>query len=168
MKKTIFVGLFIFSLVLNFAVAATLGWHVWKGASFRSGPQPPGAEVSKEDFRQIRKVMSAQNGSTLMETRQQIIQKNAELLDLVARNPGDVSAAEAKIKELAALKEQMERRAIARISSVMASLPEEKRQAFLVLLKNRACMMPGMGMGRGGGCGPMQGGMGRCPAPAAE
>jgi uncharacterized membrane protein len=168
MKKTIFVGLFIFSLVLNFAVAGTLGWHVWKEGSFRGEPQVQGAEVSKEDFRQIRKAMSSQNGSTLMETRQKIIQKNTELLDLISQNPGDVSAAEAKIKELTALKEQMERRAIARISTVMASLPEEKRRAFLVLLKNRACMMPGMGMGRGGRCGPGQGGMGRCPAPVAE
>ncbi len=137
MKKTIFVGLFIFSLVLNFAVAATLGWQVWKEGSFRGAPQPPGAEVSNEDFRQIRKAMSAQNGSALMETRQQIMQKNAELLDLVARNPGDLNAAEVKIRELAALKEQMERRAIARISTVMASLPEEKRQAFLAFLKKQ-------------------------------
>jgi Spy/CpxP family protein refolding chaperone len=168
MKKTIFVGLFVFSLVLNFAVAATLGWHVWREGSFRAEPQMQGVGVTKDDFQQIRKVMSAQNGSTLMETRQQIMQKNAELLDLVARNPGDVAAAEGKIKELTALKEQMERRAIARISTVMASLPEDKRQAFLVLLKSRSCMMPGMGVGRGGRCGPGQGGMGRCPAPVNE
>ncbi|MBI5248503.1 MAG: periplasmic heavy metal sensor [Desulfomonile tiedjei] len=169
MKRIIFIGLFIFSIVLNVAVAATLGWHIWNEGSFGAGSLTQEAPIVKEDLRQIRQAMSAQDRTALMETRQRVIDKNVELLDVIAKNPGNLSAAESKIKELAGLRELMERQALARISTVMASLPEEKRQAFVVVLKKRACMMPVMGYGRGGGRrGPGRGGMECRPTPGGE
>ena len=167
MKRTVFIGLFIFSIVLNVAVAATLGWHIWNQGSFGGGPFIQNEPVAKADFHQIRQIMASQDRSALLETRQRVIEKNAELLDMIARNPGNLSAAESTIKELTGLREQMERQAIAKISIVMASLPEDKRQSLLGLLKNRACMGPGMGFGRGRG--PHgRGGMPCCPSPGGE
>ncbi len=167
MKRTVFIGLFIFSIVLNIAVAATLGWHIWNQWSFGDAALIQNAPVAKADLRQIRQIMASQDRSALLETRQRVMEKNAELVDLIAKNPGNLSAAESTIKELAGLREQMERQAIARISIAMASLPEDKRQSLVGLLKNRACMGPGMGFGRGRG--PHgRGGMPCSPSPGGE
>jgi hypothetical protein len=64
---------------------------------------------------------------------------------------------------LTALKAEIEKLAVARISNTLVELPPDKRQAFITFLKNRSCMGPGMAM-RG------RGGMGRCPvqAPVGE
>ncbi|MGO9566927.1 MAG: hypothetical protein ACLP5H_05245, partial [Desulfomonilaceae bacterium] len=91
-----------------------------------------------------------------------ILEKNFQLLDLIAKDPVDTVAVEKSVNELIDLKRKTEKEAIARISNVMAALPPEKRQAFVVFLKNRSCMMPGMEFGRGGGPG-WRGGMGPCP-----
>ena len=99
----------------------------------------------------------------MVELRSRISEKRAEALDLLAANPGNFEAAETKIVDLVALTGQMERQAAARISKVMADLPDEKRQEFLAFLKARAAFGPGMGFGRGmghgrgkGWCGPGQ------------
>jgi hypothetical protein len=168
MKKTLFIGIFVFSLVLNLAVAVTLGWHVWKERSVTAGnmiasSDKPEAPVNPEDIRGIRRIMAQQDRTGLLETRAKLTAKNLEVLDLIAKNPQDLSAAEPQIKELFALKEQMERQAFSRISKTMIVLPEEKRQVFLTVLKNRACRMPRMGMGMGKGHRQFHENMGVCP-----
>jgi hypothetical protein len=167
MKRTIFIGLFIFSLFLNIAVAATLGWHIWSQKSHINAIASQTAPVNRADWREIRKSMSAQDRSALMETRQRLIAKNSELLDMLAKDPGNTGAAESKVKELVSIREQMERLAIARISTVMSSLPEDRRQSFAEFLKNRACMMPGMGFRRGS-AERGRGGMQCLPAPGTQ
>ena len=89
----------------------------------------------------------------MMEARNQILEKNFQLLDLIAKDPVDTATVELRVNELIDLKRKAEKEAIGRISSTMAALPPEKRQAFVVFLKNRSCMMPGMDFGRGGGPG---------------
>jgi len=59
------------------------------------------------------------------------MKRGREALDLLAANPWNPEAVEPKIRDLAALTVQMERQAAARISKVMAALPDEKRQEFL-------------------------------------
>ena len=97
----------------------------------------------------MRNMMAGNDRSSLMQTRRRIQEKKLEVLDLIAKNPGDINAADQGINELIALKGQMERDALARIGKIMADLPEEKRQEFLSFLKNRTCRGPGMGFGRG-------------------
>ncbi|AFM27711.1 hypothetical protein [Desulfomonile tiedjei] len=173
MKKTLFIGIFVFSLALNLAVAATLGWHIWKersvtGATMIALSDKPEAPVNPEDIRGIRRIMAQQDRTGLLEIRSKLAEKNLEVLELIAKNPQDLNSAEPKIKELVALKEQMERQALSRISRTMAVLPEEKRQVFLTVLKNRACLMPRMGMGMGKGHRQWRENMGMCPAQQSQ
>jgi len=165
MKKAVFIGLFIFSVAVNLAVAATVGWHLWWQSRAFMSPGPAatgGPTLTREDFRTIRQMWPAEARNKLMETRSRIMEKNLEVLDIISKHPGDLAAADPKINELEALKGQMDREAYSRISKILAGLPEEKREAFAFFVKNRACMGPGMGMGRGRGPGFGPGGM-CCP-----
>jgi len=165
-KKALLTGIFIFSLALNAATVATLGWHLWTAQ--RS--VPPGtngdAPLARQDVKDIYRLWPDSARVSMRELKGRIREKRAEVLDAIAANPGNPQAAEKSVRELVNLREQLERQALAGISSVMAHLPQEKREAFLSFLKNRARMGPGMGMGhgrhmRGGhGCAPPL-----CPTP---
>ena len=85
----------------------------------------------------------------MIEARKKILEKNFQLLDLMAQHPVDTAAVDKCFTELVELKRQTEKGAIDRISNVMATLPPERRQAFAVFLKNRSCMLPGMGFSHG-------------------
>lgn len=157
MKRTFLVGLFVFSLALNLAVAATLGWHLWK--DFRlPGTSTAGLPISDVDMQQIRARWMASGPGGMMDTRRMVMDKQLELLDQIARHPGRPEAAEQNLKELIALKAQMEKQAVVKISNTLAELPLDKREPFMALLKTRACMGPGMGMRHRG-----RAGMGPCP-----
>jgi hypothetical protein len=149
MKKALFLTIFIFSVVLNLAVAGTLAWHL---LGVRSGASdlPMESRLTAEDFKFIGQCCM-QNGPPrlVMELRQKIVEKKAEVLDVLAKNPGDPSVADAKLEQLTALSAQMEREAAKRISKVMAALPADKRDAFLMFLKNRTAMGVGPCMHRG-------------------
>ena len=149
MKNTLLKVLFIFSLVINAAVAFTMGWHLWVERRPHASDNSSGPVVGPEGFRQMRNMMAGNDRSSLMQTRRRIQEKKLEVLDLIAKNPGDINAADHGINELIALKGQMERDALARIGKIMTDLPEEKRLEFLNFLKNRTCRGPGMGFGRG-------------------
>ena len=166
MKKAVFIGLFIFSIAVNLAVAATVGWHLWwqSRAVMESAVAPSGAPaLTREDFQVIRQMWPREARMKMMESRNRIMEKNLEVLEMISQHPGDVSAADQQINELQQLKGQMDREAFLRISTIFADLPEEKRRAFALFVRDRTCMGPGMGMrgGRGPGFGPR--GMGACP-----
>jgi hypothetical protein len=166
MKKAVFIGLFIFSIAVNLAVAATVGWHLWwqSRAVMESAVATSGAPtLTHEDFQVIRQMCPREARMKMMEVRNNIMAKNLEVLDIISKHPGDISPADQKINELQQLKGQMDREAFSRISKIFSGLPEEKRQSFALFVKNRTCMGPGMGMrgGRGPGLGPR--GMGACP-----
>jgi len=150
MKKTLLTAIFIFSLVLNVAVAGTLVWHVW----FQDRPPVPrdsgGSPPAPADFREMRTPWPSHWRAKMMENREKIMEKRREVLDLIAQNPDNVRAADMALEELASLKGQQERLAVERISTMMRAMPVEKRQAFLQFLKDRTCMGPGMGMGHRG------------------
>ncbi|MEW6111239.1 MAG: periplasmic heavy metal sensor [Thermodesulfobacteriota bacterium] len=147
MKRGLFIVLFAFSVALNIAVAGTIGWHLWffeRGPAAGLAAQGP---LSENDFRMIRGMWKSDGPRQLMEKRQSIIEKKAELLDLIATKPQDSKAAEKALNELDTLKAEEERMATERIRQIMQGLPEEKRAAFLTFLKDRACPMMGAGMG---------------------
>lgn len=155
MKKMVFLGIFIFSLLLNFTVAGVLGWHYLVE---RRGPKLPVAEcpmLTESDYRQISKIWSKQARSGVRETRQLINAKQSELIDQIAKTPGDLTAAENTIKELMALREQMEREALFRLSNALVQLPDDKKSALISYVKNRSCMGPGMRFGNRMGKGRM-------------
>lgn len=163
MRRIFFIGVFVFSLALNIAVAATLGWHIWRERSLAEAPVAQGPTLSQMDVRQISEMMPQQRRQWMMQARQQILEKKSEVLDQIARNPGNLQAVEPAVKELLDMRNDVERQALARISLIMGNLPEEKRAAFLAFLKSRACVGDGMGWGRGRhrGCG--QGRWRPCP-----
>ncbi len=167
MKKALITAIFVFSVVLNLAVAGTLGWHYWEMQRQPVFPSAADTKLTDSDFRFIRKQCMCEGPGTMLELRRRISEKRAEALDLLAANPGNSEAAEPKIQDLVALSGQMERQAAARISRVMAALPDEKRQEFLAFLKARAAFGPGMGFGRGMGHGRGRGKMApwQCPSP---
>lgn len=178
MRRALFAAVLIFSLVLNAAVAATVGWYVWKTPSGGPLQQSAGEPLSQDDARVIASLWPRQGQINMMQMREQLNRRKAEVLNMIARNPDDVEALESRFKELSALRSQMEQQALTRIRTIMAELPAEKRQAFLAFLTTRACMGAGMGRhwgrgmgGRGGMCGPRgtqvapDGGLGQQSAP---
>jgi Spy/CpxP family protein refolding chaperone len=162
MKKAVWIGVFVFSLALNLAVAATLGRNLWMQHRSSTATDMNAPALTPGDVEQIRKLCLKHNGAAMMENRNQILEKNSHLLDLIAKNPVATPEVEQAVNELIQLKRKAEKEAIARITNVMAALPPEKRQAFVAFLKNRSCMMPAMGFGRGGR-GRSGRGMGPCP-----
>jgi Spy/CpxP family protein refolding chaperone len=163
MKKAVWISIFVFSLALNLAVAATLGRNLWFQNRSTAAPETGAPALTRDDVEQIRKLCLKHNGAALMEAKNQILEKNFQLLDLIANDPTDAAAVEPKVNELVDLKRKTEKEAIARISSTMAALPPEKRQAFVVFLKNRSCMMSGMDFACGGPDGARHG-----PSPYAR
>lgn len=164
MKRAVWISIFVFSLALNLAVAATVGRHLWLEHRSSASSDPGVSVLTSEDVREIRKLCLRHNGAAMMEARNKILEKNFQLLDLIAKDPVNTSAVEQSINELMELKRQTEKEAITRISNTMAALPPEKRQAFIVFLKNRSCMMSGMDFDRSGSQGRRRG-MGPCPMP---
>jgi hypothetical protein len=164
MKKAVWIGIFVFSLALNLAVAATLSRNLWFQDRRPTSGDTGASNLTRGDVEQIRRLCMKHNGAAMMEARNQILEKNFQLLDLIAKDPVDAAVVELRVNELIDLKRKTEKEAIARISSTMAALPPEKRQAFVVFLKNRSCMMSGMDFGRGGGPGRRRN-MGPCPMP---
>lgn len=164
MKKAVWIAVLVFSLTLNLAVAATLGRNLW--IQYRSSPAAATGTpaLTPTDVEQIKRVCRKHNGAEMMEVRNKIIEKNFRLLELLAKDPVDSALVERAFNELVELKRNSEKQAISRITNVMTALPPEKRQAFVSFLKNRSCMMPAMGFGRGGA-----GRAGRpCPMPPDE
>lgn len=169
MKNLVFKGLFAFSLLLNVAVAITLGWHAW----YRSGLPPTVNDQARnprsDDVHYMKNLWKGNGRADLMEARKKVQDKKLEVLDLIAKNPGNLEFADKNINELVMLRGNMERIALTRISKIMVDLPEDKRQEFLTFLKNRACGMPGMGHGRGRGRGLGPNAVEHCPvAPSGK
>lgn len=147
MKSLLFKGILIFSLALNAAVGFVVVRHVWYSRQLAMDPQPlvppavmAGLPAESSDPMGMRE---------FREKQRLLMEKKAEVLDLIAARPGDLSNAQSSIDELMALRTQTERAALARISRIMASMPEDRRAEFLANLKKRACRGPGM-MGPGG------------------
>lgn len=160
MKKMIFPGVLVFSLALNVAVVVTLAWHGWfqDGALPSQGPERPA--LTGTDLREIRSNWPKNGLGRMRETRERILEKKRQILDLIAQNPGNPRAAEKPLSELISLRAQQERDAVARISRLAATMPEEQRESFLRFIRYRTCMGPGMGRGMGPGMGRGMG-MGR-------
>ncbi|MBM4327856.1 MAG: periplasmic heavy metal sensor [Deltaproteobacteria bacterium] len=147
MKRGLFIALFAFSVALNIAVAGTLAWHLWLSDRSPAAAAAVQGPLTESDFRTIRGMWKSDGPRQLMEKRQVVLQKKADLLDLIAEKPQDPKAADKALDELNALKAEEERMAAERIRQIMQGLPEEKRAAFLTFLKDRACPMMGPGMG---------------------
>ncbi len=166
MRRLLITGLFVFSIVLNIVVGATMAWHLWLTRSPHPIGDPQRPELSSSDIERIRVLWSGTASAQLRERREQILEKKAQLLDFVAKDPDDVKGAETALNELIVLRAQAEKQALDEVRQIMMALPKDKKQAFLVFLKSRACMGPGMGPGQGRGrhrMGPRY--RGYCPMP---
>lgn len=158
MKKAFFVGLLIFSLLVNISVGVVIArhwWHVQKRTVINLTECPA---LSSDDVQKISSTWSGPAKLGIMQTRRELLSKKAEVLDLIAANPGDLKPAENAIREMINLRSSLEQKTLDRISHTMASLEPEKRMAFLEFLKNRTCTMKGPGKGFG-----KRGGPGCCP-----
>jgi hypothetical protein len=157
MKKTLLIGLCIFSFGLNIAVAATLGWHIWRDNTGDSGTvKNLGFEGRQAD--QLRKLMANGTRGAIIESRKLILTKRLELFDQLLQDPNNTQALEQKLNEISHLRTTMEKAALNKITNVLSQLPDSEKPAFINSLKQRACQGRGMG-GRHG-----RGGMGKfCP-----
>ncbi len=150
MKNALLIGVLVFSVVLNVAVATTLVWHVWVADAVAPVDMIGPAPLTESEARNIRAQWQEGAGfERIIATREQILQKNAEIIDRLTQNPSDPQVAEKELSELIALRGLIERQAIERIRQTMLTMPEEKRKDFALFLKSRACMGRGMGLGRG-------------------
>jgi Spy/CpxP family protein refolding chaperone len=154
MRKTLLTIAFTFSVVLNVAVAGTLMWHWWAWDRGMTPQRSDSQALPSVDLRDMKMLVPSDWRAQMMENREKILEKRRDVLDLIAKDPGNPEAADKALDELGSLRAQQEKIAIRRMSKMMAAMPPEKRQAFVQLMKDRTCMGPGMGMGRGGCGGP--------------
>ncbi|MCA1961179.1 MAG: periplasmic heavy metal sensor [Desulfomonile sp.] len=149
MKSAVLTGLFIFSIVLNAAVAGTLLWHFW----WHTPPAPVEGSIkplsNQAELEQMRRTLAKEWGRSMMQNQPKFLQKHREILDIIVREPGNPAAADRAIDELVAMHADTERKAVARLSKIISELPEDKRAAFVTYLKDRRCGPMGMGMGAG-------------------
>jgi len=163
MKKVFFVGLLVFSLLINVSVGIVIARHWWlKHDTPDKDMLSSCPALSSQDVKSISGDWYDAR-QAIMATRKELHSKRAEVLDLVAANPGDLKPAEGAIQDMINLRAGLELQILQRVSKTMASLPPEKREAFLDFLKRRTCRMKGAGKGRGkmGGadCCPPEGGL---------
>jgi hypothetical protein len=152
-KRALIIGVFVFSLVLNAATLATLGWHLWAEKRFAATAPTVDAPLGRKDLKDIYRLWPNSVRANMRELKMQIRAKRVEMLDTIAANPGNPQAAEKSMREFSALRDQMERQALVTLSEVLANLPPEKRDALVAHLKSRTRLGPGMGpdMGLGHG-----------------
>jgi len=162
MKRAFFVSLLIVSLAANLAVAATLAWHLWLNKGFGTATGAVSTELRPDQVRLIRNMWSAERRHMMMETRDKIFEKKAEILSAIANDPENFKALEPSVNDLLVLQGNVERQALERVSQVMATLPKEKRSDLLIFLQTRACMGRGAACGRGMGPGMGMGPRMRC------
>ncbi len=155
MKKSFFFGLLIFSLALNLAVAATVVWRLLEGRSAASSSTPQ-SSLNVQEMQEITKLFQKNVQTSILATRNRMMEKRVEILDTIAQKPGDFDAVAKSVDELNGLKAKVERDAILEITKTAAGLPPQKRLMFLDMLKTRTCMGPGRGCGPGQGCCPMR------------
>ncbi|MFH0959882.1 MAG: periplasmic heavy metal sensor [Pseudomonadota bacterium] len=147
MKKAFFVGLLIFSLLINLSVGIVVVRHWWFKPDTRNNDILRACPaLSSQDVKNISGAWH-ETRQAIMAARKELNSKRAEVLDLIAANPGDLKPAEAAIQEMINLRAALELKTFTRVSQTMASLPPEKREAFLDFLKNRTCRMRGPGNG---------------------
>jgi uncharacterized membrane protein len=147
-KRMLLAGLFVFSLAANLAVGVTLAWHYWRDARPTTADTTPEPSLDKKELKRLYAMWPRSDRKKMMEFRRKIMEKRAEILDQIAANPGDPNAVDKSLKELVALREQMERKAMTDISAIMANLPEPERKAFISLLKQRHAHKMDRGWGR--------------------
>lgn len=167
MKRAFFVGLLMFSLLVNASVGVVIARHWWHEKKFTAIESTECPALSTEDVKNISKSWSGETKMGIIKTRRELQSKRAEVLDLIASNPGNLKPAQDAIHEMINLRAVLESQILERISQTMASLPHEKRMALLEFLKHRTCRMRRSGRGSGPsgdrGCGPP--GSGPCKEP---
>lgn len=167
MKRAFFVGLLVFSLLVNASVGVVIARHWWHEKKFTAIELTDCPALSTEDVKKISKSWSGETKMGIIKTRRELQSKRAEVLDLIASNPGNLTPAQDAIHEMINLRAVLESQILERISQTMASLPHEKRMALLEFLKHRTCRMRRSGRGLGPigdrGCGPP--GAGPCREP---
>ncbi|MEW6350430.1 MAG: periplasmic heavy metal sensor [Thermodesulfobacteriota bacterium] len=164
MKSLFLTGLLIFSLALNVAVGMTIGWHLWETRRAETLGVGADCPLTKSEWQEVRKLWKETRQASMRDRMQQITAKHGEILALIAQSPEDPQTADKAVEELVELKGRIERECIQRIAQIAAKLPAEKRQPFLEFVRGRACMGPGLGLGRKG----RFSGRGCCPMPAQQ
>ncbi|MFH0823687.1 MAG: hypothetical protein V2B18_13140 [Pseudomonadota bacterium] len=148
MSRKLLIGICAFSLALNVAVAATVGLHLISG---HPGPFPsfkPDSSVEHEIMREVRSKWVSLPREVFREKRRLVLEKNAQVVDLVVDNADKPELADRAVEELIVLRGDLEREVLKRMVTILASLPEDKRKVFAERLKrSRACFDPGMVMG---------------------
>ncbi|MGC8602889.1 MAG: periplasmic heavy metal sensor [Desulfomonilaceae bacterium] len=154
MKKLFFVGLLVFSLLANISAGVVIARHWWQTpTNFETQLSKECPIISNDDIKKMSPIWSRKAKQGIIRTRQELIAKRAQVLELIAKNPGDLKPVENDIKEMIELRGSLENQILEKVSKTMATLPPEKRQAFLEFLKHRTCRMMGRGRGRGFGKG---------------
>ena len=97
MKKAVWIGIFVFSLALNLAVAATLSRNLWFQNRPPASSDTGAPTLTRGDVEQIRRLCMKHNGAAMMEARNQILEKNFQLLDLIAKDPSRYCCGGAKV-----------------------------------------------------------------------
>lgn len=100
MKRAFFVGLLIFSLLVNASVGVVIARHWWHEKKYNAIESTECPALSSEDVQKISKSWSGDTKMGIMKTRRELQSKRAEVLDLIASSPGNLEPAQSAIHEL--------------------------------------------------------------------
>jgi len=151
MKKTALYLVLIFSLAINIAIAATLGFHYWRGpgrgrAGLMCGQKPlrmfmrENLQLEGEEIARFQTLFS-RNREDLLHLRDQISQERQMLLDLIGNHEVDQAQIDQQIERISALQAKMQKIVVSQIINMKSYLPEEKQRKLLEAFRQR----PGCG-----------------------
>jgi len=160
MKKTSLIYLLTFSLALNAATAATLGFSWWKGQARAEGilvAQKPVMNFLREDLNltneQTNRIVEQidRTKPQFLELRNLMDSKRLEMMRFISTTPVNVAAAESTANEINRVQGELRLIAIGTVIKIVESLPSEAGEKFRAYLKARGRICDGCGPGPGRG-----------------
>jgi Spy/CpxP family protein refolding chaperone len=160
MRRTSLIYLLTFSLALNGAAAATMGFSWWKGqAEARQAllAQKPVMSFLREDLNltdeQSNRVVERIGNSKaqFVGLKKRMDSNRSEMIHLISTTPINMSAVESKINEINRIQGELRLVAVGTVIKIVESLPPEARKKFGAYLRERGRICDGCGPGTGKG-----------------
>ena len=158
MKTTPLIYLLIFSLAINSAAAATLGFSWWRNQAYAKEitlAQKPVLNFLREDLG----LTPEQTGKVLMQIdrtkprfvqlRNQMDSNRTEMMQLISTTPVKMAAVESKVSEINRIQGEIRLIAVGTVIEIVESLPPEARSKFGAYLQERGRICDGCGPGTG-------------------
>ncbi len=153
MKIKVLIGLLVLLIIVNLAA---LGSFIFfqsrsepKGKPPFGGPPSGAMDLSREQHRQLRKLMR-NFMDEIRPQNEEIRQLESDILELVQQDSVDKDAINRKMQEISAIRLTLSHKAIDQFVEMKTFLsPEQQKHFFHLLMQGKPPHRPGRGQGRG-------------------